>query len=128
MTDAKKKLLVVDDDENLRELFTFAMQREGFEVVQAKDGDEGIEKIRTFQPDVVVLDLMMPKVNGFMVIGYLAEKKIKVPIVVLTGFWEQANESLLREDPNVVDFLRKPIKYADLADLMRRVLNGELKR
>lgn len=128
MTAAKRRLLVVDDDPNLRELFTFSMKKEGFEVAEAVDGDDGFKKVESFKPDIVVLDLMMPNVNGFMLIGKLAEKKINVKIVVLTGFWEQANESLLREDPNVVDFIRKPVKYGDLADLMRRIASGDLSK
>lgn len=126
MSAAKKKLLIVDDDENLRELFTFSMQREGFEVGQAVDGADGLQKIESFKPDVVVCDLMMPNINGFMLIGRLHSQGVRVPIVVLTGFWEQANEAMLREDPNVVEFLRKPVKYAELAEVARKILKGEL--
>lgn len=119
---APKRLLVVEDDESLRELLVVSMKAEGFEVAAARDGAKGLELLGSWKPHIVLLDLMMPNVNGFQFIGTLSQRGVRVPIVVMTGFWEQADEGLLRQDPNVVEFLRKPVKYAELAAVMRRVL------
>ena len=63
-----KKILIVDDEPNIVLSLEFLMKREGFEVSIARDGDEGLEKIRDGRPDLVVLDVMMPKRNGFEVL------------------------------------------------------------
>lgn len=120
--DARRRLLVVEDDESLRELLMTAMTTEGFEVALAADGAKGLELVDAFRPEAILLDLMMPAVNGFQFIGELSKRGVKLPVIVMTGFWEQADEALLRQDPNVAEFLRKPIKYAELAATLRRVL------
>ncbi len=62
-----KKILIVDDEQNIVISLEFLMKREGFEVTVASDGDEGIRRIRAERPDLVLLDVMMPKKNGFEV-------------------------------------------------------------
>ncbi len=119
---ASPRLLIVEDDESLRELLTLAMKAEGFESACARDGEQGLAQLEAYKPDVVLLDLMMPKVNGFQFIGALSQRGVKIPIIVMTGFWEQADEGLLRQDENVVEFLRKPVKYTELAAAVRKAL------
>ncbi len=62
-----KKILIVDDEQNIVISLEFLMKREGFEVMVAGDGDEGVRRIRAERPDLVLLDVMMPKKNGFEV-------------------------------------------------------------
>jgi len=62
-----KKILIVDDEPNIAISVDFLMRREGFEVLVAHDGEEGLARIRTDRPDLVVLDVMMPKLDGFEV-------------------------------------------------------------
>jgi len=62
-----KKVLIVDDEPNISISVEFLMRREGFEVLVAHDGEEGLERIRADRPDLVVLDVMMPKLDGFEV-------------------------------------------------------------
>ncbi len=62
-----KKVLIVDDEQNIVISLEFLMKREGFEVMIASDGDEGVRRIRAERPDLVLLDVMMPKKNGFEV-------------------------------------------------------------
>src|SRR4051812_7887871 len=106
---AAKRLLIIDDDDSLRELFEFAMEKEGFFVASAEDGVKGLAKAAVFNPDLIVLDLMMPNLSGFEVIHRMQADGLKTPVIVITGYSDQANEQVLRQEPNVVDFFKKPI-------------------
>lgn len=91
------KLLVVEDDQNLRDVYQEEFESEGYTVETAVDGKEGIEKMQSFMPEVVLLDLMMPKISGFDVLksarGNPALKNI--PIIVITNI-----------NPDVQDLLK----------------------
>lgn len=122
---AAPRVLVIDDDEGLRELFDLYMRKAGFNVASAEDGVLGLAKAAVFQPHLIVVDLMMPRLNGFEVIHRLqAGELARVPVIVVTGFSETANEALIRQEPNVLDFLSKPISYPDLARRIREALAG----
>ncbi|MBI4375845.1 MAG: response regulator [Elusimicrobia bacterium] len=122
-TQIPKRLLIIDDDEDLQELFRRFMEKEGFNVAAAGDGLLGLAKAHAFNPDLIVLDLMMPNLNGFDTLHRLQKEGLgRIPVIVITGFSEQASEQVIRQEPNVVDFLSKPIKYGELTALIRRVL------
>lgn len=118
-----KRLLVIDDDESLCELFQTTMEKAGYHVAAAEDGVVGLAKVASFRPHLIVLDLMMPRLSGFEVLHKLqAEGKGDIPVVVVTGYSDAANEQVVRQEPNVVEFLQKPIKYAELTELLERLL------
>ncbi len=82
-----KKILIVEDDKFLRELMTRKLLSLQYEVVSASDGEEGLEKIKTELPDVVLLDLILPGINGFEVLE-LAKKDsaiAKIPVIILSN-------------------------------------------
>lgn len=109
-----KRVLLIDDDESLRELFQMAMAKR-FNVAVAEDGVKGLEKVPAFRPHLIVLDLMMPQLDGFGVIHKLQETGFKdIPVIVITGYSEKANEGLISQEPNVVAFLQKPLKFEEL--------------
>ncbi|MBI3553453.1 MAG: response regulator [Elusimicrobia bacterium] len=119
----KRRLLIIDDDDSLRELFEFSMEQEGFQVAQAADGILGLAKTEAFNPDLIVLDLMMPNLNGFETLHRLQlGEHAKIPVIVITGYNESASAHIVRQEPNVVEFLVKPIEYAALAETIRRLL------
>jgi DNA-binding response OmpR family regulator len=82
-----KTILLVDDDLTLREMYEERMKAEGFNILQATNGEEALQKIRESKPDVILLDIMMPKVNGFDVLKELkADPELKsIPVIVLTA-------------------------------------------
>lgn len=111
---AGKRVLLIDDDESLRELFQLAMGKR-FNVAVAEDGEKGLEKVPAFKPHLIVLDLMMPRLDGFGVIHKLQDMGFKdIPVIVITGYSEKANAGLVRQEANVVAFLQKPLKFEDL--------------
>ncbi len=83
-----KKILVVDDEENIRELYRDELAEEGYEVELAANGLEALSKIETFRPDLVTLDVKMPGIDGIEVLRRVREKNRSLPVVLLTAFGE----------------------------------------
>jgi len=90
------KLLLVEDDAVLLEMYKDKFVHEGFEVQTAVDGQDGIEKMKMFKPDIVLLDLIMPKVTGFDVLKLAKDDPLlnKIPILVLTNIHADAEDLL----------------------------------
>ena len=117
------RVLVVDDDESLLEVLRLHLSKAGFHAATAEDGLKGLEKAKVFRPHVIVLDLMMPRLNGFELIHRLQTEDLSsVPVIVITGFSDSANEQLIRQEPNVVDFVKKPFDHTELIARIRGVI------
>ena len=84
---SKKKICIVDDDPNLREIYLMKFNQEGFEVFLATNGEEGLQVIREKKPDIILLDLQMPVKNGIEVLEELDQdaELSKIPVIVLTN-------------------------------------------
>ncbi|MCJ7628181.1 MAG: response regulator [Longimicrobiales bacterium] len=82
-----KRVLVVDDDENTRRFLTVALEENGYEAITAEDGDDGFRKVQESTPDLILLDVMMPKKTGFSLFKQLRrmEEYKDIPIIMLTG-------------------------------------------
>ena len=82
-----KTVLVVDDDDNTRRFLTVALEENGYEAVTAADGDEGYQKIQEIMPDLILLDVMMPKKTGFSLFKQIRriEEFKDIPVIMLTG-------------------------------------------
>lgn len=87
MTDSFKSILLVDDDLTLREMYAERFKAEGFSVETAKDGEEALQKATELKPNIVLLDIMMPKINGLDVLKKLKEQEEtkNIPVIVLTA-------------------------------------------
>jgi len=82
-----KRVLVVDDDDNTRRFLTVALEENGYEAITAEDGDEGYRKVQEAIPDLILLDVMMPKKTGFSLFKQLRRKEEykDIPVIMLTG-------------------------------------------
>jgi CheY-like chemotaxis protein len=123
--DKKAKLvLVIDDDDGVRELLTFLVKKEGYRVECAVDGEEGYQKAERLKPDLILLDLMMPRYGGFEVLRQLQSGGLsRIPIVVVTGrYTDRSTSEMIRQESNVVDFLEKPLKPNVLTSTLERLL------
>jgi CheY-like chemotaxis protein len=82
-----KQVLVVDDEENTRRFLTVALEENGYEAVTAADGEEGLKKVRESKPDLILLDVMMPKKTGFVLFKQLRrQEEFKyIPVIMLTA-------------------------------------------
>lgn len=87
MTESFKSILLVDDDLTLREMYSERLKAEGFIVEMAKDGEEALKKATEIHPSVILLDIMMPKINGLDVLKKLREQEEtkSIPVIVLTA-------------------------------------------
>ncbi len=89
-----KKILIVDDDLTLREMYEERLKYDGFVVIGASDGEEAIAKAQSESPDLILLDVMMPKLNGIDVMGKLREddRTKNIPIIILTALIQEIDK------------------------------------
>jgi DNA-binding response OmpR family regulator len=119
--DKAPTVLVVEDDKGVRELIETVLRSEGFDVRSARDGLEGLLKLRMLKPNALILDIMRPDVGGLRVLDELAEEHADVPVIVVTGKPQAAEESRKRLGPaNVFD---KPFDLEDFVNRVREVVN-----
>ena len=95
----KKKILIVDDEDDLRKMLKFRLEATNYEVIEASDGEEGLNKARFERPDLIILDLMLPKIDGFKVCRMLKfdERHREIPIIMFTARAQMQDEKLGRE-------------------------------
>lgn len=117
---AKKKIMIVDDEESLIELVKALLEGENYEVITAMDGEECLEKLKTEKPDLILLDMMMPGMSGREVCERIRAdpkiKNLKIAFITVAKFSEVGKDVLKRM--NVLDYITKPF---DNKDLIRRV-------
>ena len=106
-----KKILVVDDEENIRLLYKMELEEEGFVVEVAKDGDEAIKKLSIFKPDLITLDIKMPGMDGIETLKRIRNFEKKLPIILCTAYAEYkrdfttwASEAYLVKGPDLAEF------------------------
>ena len=123
----QKLVLMVDDDESLLDLMEHVVKKEGFRTDRAADGPEALRKAQALNPDVIILDMMLPGLGGFEVMRQLqAAGHADIPIVVVTGRqMDPAGIALIREESNVKEFLTKPVRPAVLTAALHRLLNTQ---
>lgn len=115
-----KKILVIDDEERLRVLLQTYLRQEGFEVVTACAGSEGLATARREQPDLIILDLMMPEMDGIRFL-HLWQRERATPVILLTAQSGDQN-AVLGLELGADDYLTKPFSLRELTARMRAVL------
>lgn len=85
----KKKVLLVEDDEFILDLYSTKFSLEGFVVIQARNGQEGVEFFKKEKPDIVLLDIKMPKMNGWDALAEMKKENQKIPVIVFTNLGEK---------------------------------------
>ena len=118
------RVLVADDDQSIRQLLCTVVRREHLEVDCAADGQEAIDHLREHDYSVILLDLMMPRVDGFGVIEFLRRHppKNKPVVLVITAY---ADQRFKKVDPNIVaGVIRKPFEIAELGNIVRLCVTG----
>lgn len=84
-----KKILIIEDDKFLRELISRKLGNEGFETLEAVDGEEGIKKIKEEKPDLILLDLILPSIDGFEVLSRMKEEPNAIPVIILSNLGQK---------------------------------------
>ncbi len=120
-----KKILVVDDEFNIRKLIGTRLIANGYEVIFAADGLETLEKAESEKPDLILLDIMMPKMDGVEVgLRLKAEDKTKyIPIIILTGKWERETVVETMTKVGAKDYIVKPFHPEVLIETIKKILD-----
>jgi DNA-binding NtrC family response regulator len=119
------KILVIDDEEGIRSLLDTLLSRKGYEVVLASSGQKGLELFRRERPDVVVLDLRMPEMDGLTVLKELRRLDSQRPVVVLTGVGTPVLEQQVHA-LGVTEFVEKEFSLHRLGDALKRLLHSTI--
>jgi len=118
-----KKVLIVEDDEISLKLFCEILQFGGYEVIEARSGVEGVEVAKQQRPDLILMDIQMPEMDGVSALKILKEipQISKVPVVALTAFAMTSDrEKFLAE--GFIDYISKPVKVQGLLQIVKKYL------
>jgi DNA-binding response OmpR family regulator len=117
----QKLILIVDDDRELVEGVRAVLERQGFKVIQAHDGHQGKQAIYNQKPDLVILDMMMPRMGGYPVLEHFRDKADAPPIIMITAN-EGSRHKAYAEWLGVIDYIRKPFAMERLLDTVNKAL------
>ncbi len=122
------RILVVDDEKNIVDIIKYNLKKEGYDVITAGDGEEAIKLNEEYEPDLILLDLMMPKLDGYAACRKIREK-YDTPIIMLTARAEEVDK-VLGLELGADDYVTKPFGTRELmarvkANLRRRAVNDE---
>ncbi|MCK1991816.1 response regulator transcription factor [Peribacillus muralis] len=116
-----KKILVVDDEQSIVTLLQYNLEQAGYAVVTASDGEEGLQAAVDIRPDIVVLDLMLPKMDGLEVCKQLRQQKINIPILMLTAKDDEFDK-VLGLELGADDYLTKPFSPREVVARIKAIL------
>ena len=127
------KILVVDDDPDILEAISMILESQGYKVVTARDGVEGLANLKAEKPDLLVLDLLMPKMDGFAVCKELQDprwaKYKDIPILILTSVREEASRRRYELETglelDVDDYVEKPVSPDTLLERVGRLIKRQ---
>ena len=121
------RILSVDDERDVTELLRFHLTKAGYEVLTASSGREAIETIRCCRPDLVLLDLMLPDIDGFGVCEILRRSAAtaSIPIIVLTA-WATSDARFVGLEMGALDYVTKPFSPRDLVERVDRLFRSRV--
>ena len=109
----KKKVLIVEDEKNIVDILRFNLQRSGYDTIEAYDGEDGLNKAMLENPDLILLDVMLPKMIGFDVCKTLRQMGNNVPVIILTAR-EEETDKVLGLEIGADDYITKPFSMREL--------------
>lgn len=118
---APSRILIVDDDPEIIEVVRTALETKGYQVLIARDGNQGLAMAEHDQPDLVILDMMMPKRSGFLVLEKLRTLELPVKVIMITAN-EGSRHKQYAEMLGVNEYLRKPFAMDKLLESVQRLL------
>jgi DNA-binding NtrC family response regulator len=116
----EKTILVIEDDPDVLAMLIKHLKHQGFDVVTAKDGMQGLKKLKAGGYDLVITDIVMPYVSGTGLVTALKESKPHIPVIAITGYGEEPEAVATEKKADLV--LSKPVKMADLKKHISRLL------
>lgn len=119
----QKKILVIDDEEDMQKLLKMRLQQDNFSVITAEDGDTGLKAAEKEVPDIIILDIMMPKMDGYTCLKELRNlpKTKDIPVLILSGKEEEKVRDLFAFQ-KISGYIEKPFELDDLVAKIREIL------
>jgi len=109
----EKTLLIVEDEKSIMDILSFNLKREGYKTIEAMDGEKGLELARSDNPDLILLDVMLPKLDGFEVCRKLRQEGATTPVIMLTAR-EEETDKVLGLELGADDYITKPFSMREL--------------
>lgn len=125
----RKKILVVDDDRNIVETVTLRLKKNGYQVINAFDGSQALTRAKKEKPDLILINIMMPQLNGILTTLKLKSNKDTkpIPVIIISGIKER-EEQILARHVGAVDYIIKPFESEELlAKIDKALKNSRLK-
>ena len=119
--ETKTTIAIIDDDNSVRKSVAVNLEQEGFKVLEAEDGEKGISLVEEKKPDVIILDIKMPRKDGFQVCKELRNKGISTPLILLTARSEEVDK-VLGLELGAADYLAKPFGMLELVARVKALL------
>ena len=119
--ETKTTIAIIDDDNSVRKSVALNLEQEGFKVLEAEDGEKGISLVEEKKPDVIILDIKMPRKDGFQVCKELRNKGISTPLILLTARSEEVDK-VLGLELGADDYLAKPFGMLELVARVKALL------
>ncbi|MDP2913306.1 MAG: response regulator [Candidatus Omnitrophota bacterium] len=119
----KKKIMIIEDERDLVKAVSFRLEDAGYEVAAAYDGEEGLKKVRSEHPDLILLDLMLPKMNGYKVCEALkSDSNVnKIPVIMFTAR-AQDTDRKMSQAAGVDAYITKPFESSELLATIKKLL------
>ncbi len=124
LTMEKKKILIADDNENIRDALTYLLEDEGYALSMAKDGSDALKKVREFHPDILFLDIMMPEINGYEVCRVIKnDPHLKNIYVIMLTAKGQVAEQERGKDVGADEYIVKPFSPMEILSKIKNILD-----
>ena len=119
----KKRILLVEDEKDMAYAVTLQLEAKGYEVITASDGRDGLDKARAQKPDLIILDLMLPKIDGYKVCRMLKfdDRYLKIPVILFTSR-AQASDKKIGKEVGANAYITKPFEPRILMSKIRELL------
>lgn len=119
----RKKILIADDNENIREALTYLLEDEGYAISLAKDGSDTLKKVREFRPDILFLDIMMPEMNGYEVCRIIKnDPELKKTYVIMLTAKGQVVEQERGREVGADEYIVKPFSPMEILTKIKNIL------
>ncbi len=120
---ANKTILIVDDDMELSDGLRAVLEKQGYRVIQARDGQQGKQQVYNHKPDLMILDMMMPRMGGYPVLEHFKGKADAPPIIMITAN-EGSRHKAYAEYLGVIDYIRKPFAMERLLEAVEKGIHS----
>lgn len=121
MENSANKILVIEDDILMVKILEFVLRKEGYEVIIAKDGIEGLEKLKTVNPAMIITDIILPFKSGLEIISFAKENHTHIPVIVVSAMGEEEGTVMEAFNLGADDFVPKPFNPNELKLRVKRL-------